>query len=169
VNVTSKFRSPQEVANELGVDIQTIRRWIHAGRLKAYKPGKEYRIRESDLEEFLRAREVRPKVPAPSPYEPTLLNGLEEQRRRGFDAGKVTRRPEADEAELLAAGLLGAIKRVAEWQEAATRARLEWLEEYLELFRQELDEELEADELRARRERMANRLEAEAARLRESA
>lgn len=47
------------------MDVQTVRRWIQAGSLRAFKPGKEYRVRESDLEEFLAAREVRPKVVAP--------------------------------------------------------------------------------------------------------
>jgi excisionase family DNA binding protein len=58
-----------EVADELAVDVQTVRRWIHAGELRAFKPGKEFRIRHSDLEEFLRAREVRPKDRAASPSE----------------------------------------------------------------------------------------------------
>jgi excisionase family DNA binding protein len=78
--VTSKFRAPQEVAYELGVDVQTVRRWIHNGRLRAFKPGKEYRIREDDLEEFLRAREVRPKTARRSPYEPTFNDVLAEER-----------------------------------------------------------------------------------------
>jgi excisionase family DNA binding protein len=55
------------IAEELGVDVQTVRRWIQSGKLRAFKPGKEYRIRETDLEEFLAAREVRPKGSAPSP------------------------------------------------------------------------------------------------------
>ena len=79
--MTSKFRAPQEIADELGVDVQTVRRWIHDGRLRAFKPGKEYRIREEDLEEFLRAREVRPKAPSRSRFEPSLFNGFEEERR----------------------------------------------------------------------------------------
>jgi excisionase family DNA binding protein len=68
------------IADELGVDVQTVRRWIHSGKLKAFKPGKEYRVREADLEEFLAAREVRPKVVAPSSQR-SLLNGLEDERR----------------------------------------------------------------------------------------
>ncbi len=63
------------------MDVQTVRRWIQSGRLRAFKPGKEYRVREADLEEFLAAREVRPKGSAPSPLEPSLFKGLEEERR----------------------------------------------------------------------------------------
>jgi excisionase family DNA binding protein len=73
-----------EAAERLGVSIYTVRRWIKDGKLRAFRPGKEYRVREADLEEFLAAREVRPKVPRRSPYEPSLLNGLEEERRRTF-------------------------------------------------------------------------------------
>jgi len=82
VRVTIKFRGVQEVADELGVDVQTVRRWIHAGKLRAFKPGKEYRVRETDLEEFLRAREVVPKATHRSPYEPTLYNALADEERR---------------------------------------------------------------------------------------
>ena len=35
---------------------QTVRRWIKAGKLVAYKPGKEYRVSEGDLEQFLASR-----------------------------------------------------------------------------------------------------------------
>jgi excisionase family DNA binding protein len=72
------------VAEELGVDVQTVRRWIQSGKLKAFKPGKEYRVREADLEEFLAAREVRPKAPSRSPFEPTLNDALGEERRLGY-------------------------------------------------------------------------------------
>jgi excisionase family DNA binding protein len=62
----AEFMSLHEVADTLGVDVQTVRRWIKSGRLRAFKPGKDYRITERDLEEFLRAREVRPKGQAES-------------------------------------------------------------------------------------------------------
>jgi excisionase family DNA binding protein len=79
--VVISYRDVHGIADELGVDVQTVRRWIQSGKLRAFKPGKEYRIREADLEEFLAAREVRPKAPGRSSLEPTLLNGLEEERR----------------------------------------------------------------------------------------
>jgi excisionase family DNA binding protein len=72
------------IADELGVDVQTVRRWIKAGDLPAFKPGKEYRVREADLQEFLAAREVRPKAPSRSPFEPTLNDALGEERRLGY-------------------------------------------------------------------------------------
>jgi excisionase family DNA binding protein len=76
-----EFLSPQQAGDQLGVSVYTVRRWIQEGRIPAYKPGKEYRIRERDLEEFLRTREVRPKAPRRSPFEPSLLNELDEERR----------------------------------------------------------------------------------------
>ena len=54
--------SPQEAGERLGVSVYTVRRWIKEGKLRAFRPGKEYRVREADLEEFFRAREVHPKV-----------------------------------------------------------------------------------------------------------
>ena len=75
----------QEAADRLGVSVYTVRRWIKEGKLRAFKPGKEYRIREADLEEFLRAREVRPKAPRRSPYEPTLNDALADAERHDID------------------------------------------------------------------------------------
>jgi excisionase family DNA binding protein len=70
----------QEAADRLGVSVYTVRRWIKDGKLRAFKPGKEYRVREPDFEEFLRTREVLPKAPRRSPSEPSFNDVLEEQR-----------------------------------------------------------------------------------------
>ena len=61
------FLSLHDVGEELGVSVQTVRRWVKAGELAAYQPGKEYRIKSGDLEEFLKTREVRPKGDTPPP------------------------------------------------------------------------------------------------------
>jgi excisionase family DNA binding protein len=99
------------IADELGVDVQTVRRWIHSGKLKAFKPGKEYRVREADLEEFLAAREVRPKEVAPLSQR-SLFNGLEEERRYKLEEAKravqyITGRTEQYEQELEGGRVLG--------------------------------------------------------------
>jgi excisionase family DNA binding protein len=78
---TEEFLSPEEVGERIGVSVYTVRRWVKTGQLRAFKPGKEYRIQKSDLEEFLRAREVRPKAPRRSPSEPSFNDVLEEERR----------------------------------------------------------------------------------------
>jgi putative resolvase len=44
-----EFYKAEDLAEKLDVNIMTIYRYIKAGKLKAYKIGKEYRI---DFEEF---------------------------------------------------------------------------------------------------------------------
>jgi len=75
------YLSAQEVADELAVDVQTVRRWIHAGDLRAVKPGKEFRIKEGDLEGFLGASEARPKAAALHSPEPSMRDELPEEWR----------------------------------------------------------------------------------------
>ncbi len=48
-----------EVAKKLRVDIKTVRKWIRAGDLVAMDIGGEYRIRESNLQDFIQRRERR--------------------------------------------------------------------------------------------------------------
>jgi excisionase family DNA binding protein len=78
------YRDVHGIAEELCVDVQTVRRWIQSGKLRAFKPGKEYRIKEADLEEFLAAREVRPKAPGRSSREPSFNDVLDERRLSRF-------------------------------------------------------------------------------------
>jgi excisionase family DNA binding protein len=81
--VEEQTRSLSEVAGLMGVSERTVRRWIKSGRLKAYKPGRDYRIPESGLRAFIEESEISPKVPAPPSSEPTLWNGmLEDEERR---------------------------------------------------------------------------------------
>ena len=61
---TDQYLSLNEVAEQLGTSSQTVRRWVKSGELPAYKPGKEWRIKEGDLTGFLEARST-PKVQAP--------------------------------------------------------------------------------------------------------
>ncbi len=53
-----RFYSPAEVAKYLSVNVQTVRRWIHAGELRAYRVGKFWRVSREQVEEFLKAHEV---------------------------------------------------------------------------------------------------------------
>jgi excisionase family DNA binding protein len=84
---TEEFLSPEEVGERIGVSVYTVRRWVKTGQLRAFKPGKEYRIQKSDLEEFLRAREVRPKAPRRSPSEPSFNDVLVEERQLKYLRG----------------------------------------------------------------------------------
>ena len=49
----SDYLTTAEAAREATVTIQTITNWIHAGKLKAIRPGGTYRILKSDLHRFL--------------------------------------------------------------------------------------------------------------------
>lgn len=48
-----KFLTAQEASELLKVNIMTIYRYIKAGKLRAYKTGKEFRIKEKDFNNFL--------------------------------------------------------------------------------------------------------------------
>jgi len=48
-----EFYTAQDLAKKLGVNVMTIYRYIKAGRLKAYKLGKEFRVEEKEFESFL--------------------------------------------------------------------------------------------------------------------
>lgn len=74
-------RSLSEVAGLMGVSERTVRRWIKSGRLKAYKPGRDYRIPEAGLRQFIEESEISPKAPAPPSLEPTFNDVLAEDRR----------------------------------------------------------------------------------------
>lgn len=50
---TKEFYSAHELAEKLSLNIMTIYRYIKAGRLKAYKIGKEFRIDKKEFEGFL--------------------------------------------------------------------------------------------------------------------
>ncbi len=47
------FLTPKEVSELLRVSVYTVRRWINAGDLPAYKVGRGWRISKSDIEEWL--------------------------------------------------------------------------------------------------------------------
>ena len=48
-----KIYTTKEIAGILKMDDETIRRYIYRKELKAYKIGKEWRIKSEDLQEFL--------------------------------------------------------------------------------------------------------------------
>lgn len=50
---TDEFYKAEDLAEKLKVNIMTIYRYISAGRLKAYKIGKEYRIEKIEFDKFL--------------------------------------------------------------------------------------------------------------------
>ncbi|HQF57375.1 MAG TPA: helix-turn-helix domain-containing protein [Candidatus Magasanikbacteria bacterium] len=48
-----EFYKAEDLAEKLDVNIMTIYRYIKAGRLKAYKIGREYRIDKVEFNNFL--------------------------------------------------------------------------------------------------------------------
>lgn len=48
-----EFYTAEELSQKLRVNIMTIYRYIKAGRLKAYKIGKEFRIDKKEFDNFL--------------------------------------------------------------------------------------------------------------------
>ena len=50
--MSQHFYTVEQAAGLLDLHVKTIRRYIHQGRLKARRIGKEYRITRADLDEF---------------------------------------------------------------------------------------------------------------------
>ncbi len=48
-----KYYSLDEVAEKLKVAYLTVYRWVKAGKLSSVKAGKQYRIKQSELDKFL--------------------------------------------------------------------------------------------------------------------
>ena len=55
-----KFLSLQDARKILGVSERSMYRYIHGGRLKAYKIG-YWKIKEQDLQEFIKQNSFEPK------------------------------------------------------------------------------------------------------------
>ncbi len=53
-----RYLSPDEVAQRLNVKPLTVRRWLKSGNLKGLKLGPLWRVRESNLEAFLKSAEM---------------------------------------------------------------------------------------------------------------
>lgn len=49
-----EFYRAEDLAEKLGVNIMTIYRYIKAGKLRAHKIGKEFRIPKDEFERFLK-------------------------------------------------------------------------------------------------------------------
>jgi excisionase family DNA binding protein len=103
--VEDEIRSLSEVAGLMGVSERTVRRWIKSGRLKAYKPGRDYRIPETALRRFIEESEISPKVQAPLSSEPSFNHLFEEERREDEELAAALMEKLADDGEQLEEGL----------------------------------------------------------------
>lgn len=59
INTTEpvKYYTIEEIAEILRVTYLTVYRWIRAGKLEAQKAGKQYRISQSQLDNFLTTKQ----------------------------------------------------------------------------------------------------------------
>jgi excisionase family DNA binding protein len=54
-----EFLTTEEIAQNLKVNIITVRRWIHRGILPATKFLKEFRVSKKDFDKFVASRKVK--------------------------------------------------------------------------------------------------------------
>lgn len=52
-NISEKYYTIEQVAEMLRVAYMTVYRWIKAGKLEAIKAGKQYRISEKCVNDFI--------------------------------------------------------------------------------------------------------------------
>lgn len=50
----AKYLSIKEVSKMLNVAYLTVYRWVTEGKLNAYKAGKQYRIKQKELDGFIK-------------------------------------------------------------------------------------------------------------------
>ena len=53
-----EFYTAEELASKLRVNIMTIYRYIKAGKLSAYKTGREFRIEKKEFHQFLQKHKI---------------------------------------------------------------------------------------------------------------
>lgn len=57
MELTDEYYTIQEVADKLKVAYLTVYRWVRAGKLKANKAGKQYRINKNNIQSFLKEKD----------------------------------------------------------------------------------------------------------------
>jgi excisionase family DNA binding protein len=63
--VSSYSLSPSDVADQLGVHVDTVKRWADSGLLPFMRtPGKWRRFRQEDVDAFIASQQVEPKATA---------------------------------------------------------------------------------------------------------
>jgi len=57
--IEERILTIEQVTKLLGFHRQTVKKWIDEGELVASRLGREYRIRESDLDDFMRRKQIK--------------------------------------------------------------------------------------------------------------
>ena len=74
MRATTKWLSTNQAANELGVTVRTVYRFLDEGDLPGYRFGRVLRIKAADVEAFAEAHRVKPGALShlyPPPAEPS--------------------------------------------------------------------------------------------------
>ncbi len=58
--MSTEWLSVEDIAKELEVTIDTVRAWIRQKKLRAYRVGRDYRIKQVDYNKFLEERATTP-------------------------------------------------------------------------------------------------------------
>jgi excisionase family DNA binding protein len=58
--VPDEWLTLAQIADELQLHIETVREWVRTKRLIAYRVGRDYRVKRTDLDKFLEERRTRP-------------------------------------------------------------------------------------------------------------
>lgn len=53
---SEKKWTPEEIADDLRIDVATVRRWLRDGSLVGLKLGRQWRIPDTDYKAFLKAQ-----------------------------------------------------------------------------------------------------------------
>lgn len=58
--MSTQWLSVEYIANELDVPVDRVRAWIRQKKLRAYRFGRDYRIRREDYDRFVEERATKP-------------------------------------------------------------------------------------------------------------
>lgn len=58
-NVEEKWVNTEDVAEHLSVSMDTVKAWVRAGKLPAYKAGKRYKYKLSEVDEWVRTGKIK--------------------------------------------------------------------------------------------------------------
>jgi excisionase family DNA binding protein len=84
--MTDEMYSVEQVADQLGLHVRTVRNYIRSGRLKAVRIGKQYRIARADLDELTgQARAAPPRVGGGARVEVSSIVQIDGVDRTGAD------------------------------------------------------------------------------------
>jgi excisionase family DNA binding protein len=54
--VSKQYFTVEDIAEQLGVSVDTVRNWIKQGKLEAYRVGRDYRISREQFDKFMEER-----------------------------------------------------------------------------------------------------------------